>query len=94
MLFFSSPGDQRRDRLTQGSHRFKLSEGAGVLGVRSLQAEGVVTAGGLDILPWRLLGTGVGLNCPLSLAPEPLQLGKPSDPIQGRVHGSAVSPNS
>lgn len=40
MLLFSSPGDQRRDRLTQGSHRFKLSEGAGVLGVRSLQAEG------------------------------------------------------
>ena len=33
MLLFSSPGDQRRDRLTQGSHRFKLSEGAGVLGV-------------------------------------------------------------
>ena len=41
MLLFSSPGDQGRDRLTPGLHRFKLSEGAGVLGVRSLQAEGV-----------------------------------------------------
>lgn len=83
MLLFSSPEDQGRERLTQGMHCFKLGEGAGVLGVRSVQTEGVVTAGRLDIQPWRLLGTGVGFNCPLSLAPAPVRLGKSSDPIQG-----------
>ena len=40
MLLLSSPGDQGRERLTQGSDCFKFGEGAGVLGVRSLQAEG------------------------------------------------------
>lgn len=42
MLLFSSPGDQGKGRQTQSSHCFKFSEGAGVLGMRSLQDEGLL----------------------------------------------------
>lgn len=44
MLLFSSPGDQGKGRQTQGSDCFKFCEGAGVLGMGSLQDEGVLVS--------------------------------------------------
>lgn len=41
MLLFSSPGNQGKGRQTQSSDCYKFSDGAGVLGMRSLQDEGL-----------------------------------------------------
>lgn len=83
MLLFSFPGDQGKGRQTQSSDCFKFSEGAGLLGMRSLKGEGVL--GGVASCNG---GVRAGVGClPFHPVPTPLRLGKSRGPSQGNATG-------